>query len=149
MYGIFDPWETAFTSTYPSGGVTAGRDKVTPSLVFTLVGITVGYERPLFATNSVSNTFAAFVRSDFTADSLAFLRWFRKTGIATDASIPMTRITTRSSMRVKPCSFSRISASLESGGWGDLGIGFSYLDTILPISNIGVTYVFKTILSRL
>ena len=38
--------------------------------------------------------------------STPFLRWLRKTGMAMAARMPMMMMTTRSSIRVKPWSFS-------------------------------------------
>src|SRR3954468_9998974 len=54
--------------------------------------------------------------SALAAESWAFLRWLRNTGIAIAARMPMMMMTTRSSMRVKPPSRSsralRIRASI-------------------------------------
>ncbi len=49
---------------------------------------------------------AAFFRSDLTLASAALSRWLRKSGMAIAARMPMITMTTRSSMRVKPWSFS-------------------------------------------
>lgn len=100
----------------------SGRDSVTPSLVLTLSGIVVGYALPLFEVNSVSNTLAALFRSDLTAASFAVLRWLRNTGIATAARMPITRMTTSSSMRVKPASF--LSKGFDKGDVLFLSISF-------------------------
>src|SRR3954449_1994942 len=55
-------------------------------------------------------------RSDLMPASQPFFRWFRKTGMAIAARMPMMMMTTRSSMRVKPPSRSsailRIRASI-------------------------------------
>src|SRR3954451_17769745 len=47
-----------------------------------------------------------FFRSALACASQPFLRWFRKTGMAIAARMPMMMMTTRSSIRVKPWSFS-------------------------------------------
>src|SRR5687768_5555601 len=47
---------------------------------------------------------AAFFRADCDWEIQPFLRWFRNTGIAIAAKMAMIKITTRSSMRVKPLS---------------------------------------------
>src|SRR3954471_12046707 len=49
------------------------------------------------------------VASDFAAVSCAFFFWFRNSGMAIAARMPMMIMTTRSSMSVKPCSFSSIA----------------------------------------
>ena len=53
-------------------------------------------------------------RSDFMDASTAFLRWFRKTGMAMAARMPMMMMTTRSSIRVKPWSFSSIDLRMRA-----------------------------------
>src|SRR5437762_671162 len=55
--------------------------------------------------------------------SQPFLRWFRNTGMAMAARMPMMMMTTRSSMRVKPSSSwalrIRASIAIPPGGGGD------------------------------
>src|SRR4051795_4907836 len=54
----------------------------------------------------LSTFVAAFFRSALREASTPFLRWLRNTGMAMAARMPMMMMTTRSSIRVKPWSFS-------------------------------------------
>src|SRR3954463_1436253 len=64
----------------------------------------LAYE-PLLSVAHVSAAWAAVIATDFASASLPLLRWFRNEGMAIAARMPMIRITTRSSIRVKPFSF--------------------------------------------
>ena len=59
---------------------------------------------PLLSVAQVSNACAAVTAVDFASASLPLLRWFRNEGMAIAARMTMIRITTRSSIRVKPLS---------------------------------------------
>jgi len=65
----------------------------------------------------VSTWVAAFLRSDFRDASTPFLRWFRKTGMAIAAKIPMMMMTTKSSIRVKPWSLSAMDFCGYETAW--------------------------------
>ena len=70
----------------------------------------VVYE-PLLSVAQVSIASAAVTAVDLASASLPLLRWFRNEGMAIAARMPMIRITTRSSIRVKP--FSLLGALAE------------------------------------
>src|SRR5437764_3608978 len=88
---------------------------------------------PVYVSLSVKHDSSCETRlraSDFALASFALLRWLRKLGRAIAARMPMIRITTRSSIRVKPLSSRlRRSLSLQHMGcllaefWVRLGIG--------------------------
>ena len=59
---------------------------------------------PLLSVAQVSIASAAVTATDFASASLPLLRWFRNEGMAIAARMPMIRMTTRSSIRVKPLS---------------------------------------------
>ena len=59
---------------------------------------------PLLSVAHVSNASAAVTATDLASASLPLLRWFRNEGMAIAARMPMIRMTTRSSIRVKPFS---------------------------------------------
>ena len=63
----------------------------------------LAYE-PLLSVAHVSTACAAVTAVDFASASLPLLRWFRNEGMAIAARMPMIRMTTRSSIRVKPFS---------------------------------------------
>jgi hypothetical protein len=59
---------------------------------------------PLLSVAHVSIASADVTAEDLASASLPLLRWFRNEGMAIAARMPMIRITTRSSIRVKPFS---------------------------------------------
>src|SRR4029078_12942876 len=63
----------------------------------------LAYE-PLLSVAHGSTACAAVTAVDFASASLPLLRWFRNEGMAIAARMPMIRMTTRSSIRVKPLS---------------------------------------------
>src|SRR4029079_6137235 len=65
--------------------------------------VQAAYE-PLLSVAHVSIASAAVTAEDLASASLPLLRWFRNEGMAIAARMPMIRITTRSSIRVKPFS---------------------------------------------
>jgi hypothetical protein len=76
----------------------------------------------VLSTYQVATSLPSTDTSDLTAVSWALARWLRKTGIAIAARMPMMIMTTRSSIRVKPWSFSsarvRMRASIEGNSLG-------------------------------
>jgi hypothetical protein len=62
----------------------------------------------------VSSSFATVRASDFMEESTARWRWLRKTGMAIAARMPMMIMTTRSSIRVKPWSFSSMDLRMRA-----------------------------------
>jgi hypothetical protein len=64
----------------------------------------------LLAVNHDSSAVAMFLSADSACEVQPFFLWFRKTGMAIAARIAMIRMTTRSSIRVKPPSRSSRAA---------------------------------------
>src|ERR1700710_779811 len=66
---------------------------------------------PLLATENDAAAISRLARSDLVVESHAAWRWLRNAGMAIAARMPMMMITTMSSIRVKPFSFSPSSSA--------------------------------------
>ena len=108
------------------------------SVVPALLVVKTLVKSPPLSTAEDSAARPKFDRSVLVAEFQPFLRWLRNVGIAIAARIPMMIMTTRSSIRVKPCSLSAMDLRIRTSMSVSLHDGSGYGGHPVDVTLIGI-----------